>query len=785
MPDFERIRRIKQAAQNRLLALPGVHSVAIGAKIVAGQKTKEPAIVVFVTKKKAASELSPTEVIPAEIDGIKTDVVEEEMPQLLAGTLPDTTEYDVMEGGIQLQAGTSVTGLGTLGCIARTDEPEPRIVALTNHHVVALWNAIPSSLKVYKDPAKVEVLFWGANIVGARVQCFVVLQPTGPGAVQTVSSGPLITTNADTPVTIAQKLVTAINASPNPNVTVTTGTQDTISGPGGKVTAVAGAGFTAKLITEVDRVWATLSGTKTATFNGIPAPGLLVIIHIVIIPIPTGDFENIDVFYTVVAGDTLNSIATNLAGRINALGNPGVTATPPAAGAATLTIASGASAVAAMDDVSIYAAMVVDPDAKLKATVAGNVISFSGRVDGENYGVYTNVNPAAAGPSSGYFYRPPKDTDLNTIASTIAGNLNASHIPGITAAAAGAQITLSGISEAECVVTSDTRVGQPLNSFGSSCSHCCNRQFGHIIDARLHLDTAIIQLEPGQKYKADIEEIGFVTGDHEVTADEAMSSYPVKKRGRTTGLKNATVDYLHAEGNIGDTVFHRHYSEAMKITGPGFSDHGDSGSAVLNSANEVVGLLFGGGGTSALATPIQSITTELEVIVETATQANVVKTVPQPAAVHAKSMIPEEAGANLVPNLSPSSLDRDRLREVEREIAESAAGTDLVTTVRRHIPETQALIRNNRRFAALWRRNGGPLIVQSVLRMALARNQRLPSTINGKPLLQSLKKIQEALIQFASRELCQDLARYQGTIERSLGLTYNELLSTLQPARTE
>ena len=37
-------------AADRLLAAPGVHSVAIG-----GKKTNEPAIVVFVTKKRAAA----------------------------------------------------------------------------------------------------------------------------------------------------------------------------------------------------------------------------------------------------------------------------------------------------------------------------------------------------------------------------------------------------------------------------------------------------------------------------------------------------------------------------------------------------------------------------------------------------------------------------------------------------------------------------------------------------------------------------------------------------------
>jgi len=52
MADLDRIRAVKAQASERLLAIPGVHSVAIGAKKVGGEKTAEPAIVVFVTSKK-------------------------------------------------------------------------------------------------------------------------------------------------------------------------------------------------------------------------------------------------------------------------------------------------------------------------------------------------------------------------------------------------------------------------------------------------------------------------------------------------------------------------------------------------------------------------------------------------------------------------------------------------------------------------------------------------------------------------------------------------------------
>src|SRR5258707_12584855 len=90
MIDFERIRNIKRAAQGRLLAIPGVHAVGIGSKIVAGRRTEEPAIMVFVVKKKPVSELAPNQVIPAEIEGVKTDVYESEVFRDFAD---DETKY--------------------------------------------------------------------------------------------------------------------------------------------------------------------------------------------------------------------------------------------------------------------------------------------------------------------------------------------------------------------------------------------------------------------------------------------------------------------------------------------------------------------------------------------------------------------------------------------------------------------------------------------------------------------------------------------------------------------
>ena len=76
MADVDRVRAVKKAAAARLHAIPGVHAVGVGFKVVGGKETDELAITVFVEKKKKAEDLAEDELVPAEIDGVKTDVVQ-------------------------------------------------------------------------------------------------------------------------------------------------------------------------------------------------------------------------------------------------------------------------------------------------------------------------------------------------------------------------------------------------------------------------------------------------------------------------------------------------------------------------------------------------------------------------------------------------------------------------------------------------------------------------------------------------------------------------------------
>ncbi len=120
---------LHRQAEDILLAIPGVLSVDIGLKEKDGQVTEEITFRVNVDRKKSPNELAPADLIPKEILGVKTDVVEPEATELLE----DTSEYRPIKGGIQIGNGSGA--VGTLGCMAlRTVDNVP--VILSNHHVM-------------------------------------------------------------------------------------------------------------------------------------------------------------------------------------------------------------------------------------------------------------------------------------------------------------------------------------------------------------------------------------------------------------------------------------------------------------------------------------------------------------------------------------------------------------------------------------------------------------------------------------------------------------------------
>jgi len=151
------IRPVKSRVEDELIARPGVNAVDIAEKVTDGKPTGELSIVVYVDKKQPPSRLSKANAIPAEIDGIRTDVqemtIELQSPRwepLDVSAQVDTGSYPTLVGGISMgpsrsfyltppevpTAGNYVM-VGTLGALVK-DNATGATMALSNFHVAAV-----------------------------------------------------------------------------------------------------------------------------------------------------------------------------------------------------------------------------------------------------------------------------------------------------------------------------------------------------------------------------------------------------------------------------------------------------------------------------------------------------------------------------------------------------------------------------------------------------------------------------------------------------------------------
>ena len=124
----------KQQYQRELLDKPNVVGVGVGYKVVGGEKTEIPCVMVFVRRKVAAESLSADQMVPAQVEGVATDVVE-------SGTIyahqSNTDKYRPAPGGVSI--GHYQITAGTLGVVVRDNNTGERLI-LSNNHVLANSN---------------------------------------------------------------------------------------------------------------------------------------------------------------------------------------------------------------------------------------------------------------------------------------------------------------------------------------------------------------------------------------------------------------------------------------------------------------------------------------------------------------------------------------------------------------------------------------------------------------------------------------------------------------------
>ena len=125
---------IKDRHTARLMQLPNVLGVAVGFKYVKGVRTDRTAIVVMVEKKIAPSRLAPQYLVPKDLNGVETDVIETGKIVALADP---TKRHRPAPPGVSVGHGDITAG--TLGLWV-IDSKTGNLAMLSNNHVLANSN---------------------------------------------------------------------------------------------------------------------------------------------------------------------------------------------------------------------------------------------------------------------------------------------------------------------------------------------------------------------------------------------------------------------------------------------------------------------------------------------------------------------------------------------------------------------------------------------------------------------------------------------------------------------
>lgn len=134
MDEHAKIAQVKSQAVSGLLSKPNVIGVGTGYKTSAGRRTGELCIVALVTQKIPRAGLDPKSLVPKNIGGISTDVIQ---VGFIRAQQARTDRWRPALGGVSI--GHYQVTAGTLGCMVR-DRSSGQHLILSNNHVLANSN---------------------------------------------------------------------------------------------------------------------------------------------------------------------------------------------------------------------------------------------------------------------------------------------------------------------------------------------------------------------------------------------------------------------------------------------------------------------------------------------------------------------------------------------------------------------------------------------------------------------------------------------------------------------
>jgi hypothetical protein len=262
----------------------------------------------------------------------------------------------------------------------------------------------------------------------------------------------------------------------------------------------------------------------------------------------------------------------------------------------------------------------------------------------------------------------------------------------------------------------------------SSCCHCCGIHFSNEING-------LSKVENGQPRPPR----NTIVGDEKATG--GMTVFKVgKSTGRTEGV---VIDDNYPSFSISKDGTNYTFTGQIAIRNVNqnlpFSDHGDSGSVIVNLQNKIVGLLFASGrnipvkGTTmpfaTIANHISDVLSALKIRIPYSPDVKVTagETLAHVPATVFEAPIPE-----------PYRRLREHLQKEETTARLFALGE-------RHSEEVTYLVNHCRPVTVAWHRSHGPALLATVMGAVRDGHYKLPATVKGVALYELLERMRDAL----------------------------------------
>lgn len=286
-------------------------------------------------------------------------------------------------------------------------------------------------------------------------------------------------------------------------------------------------------------------------------------------------------------------------------------------------------------------------------------------------------------------------------------------------------------------------------------SWCCKC---HVVGFTLHgvnhktIDFAIVQLNSDITTINNVHEIGPVDG---IFTGLTMGDM-VKKRGRTTGFTTGNVSMLimNAAGTAVEQI-------EVKRNGGNerFSRPGDSGSALLNATNAIVGIHYGGNNTDADTAPnFVSWSTPIQLVLDTAMAHGF------PITITATGVIGDEDELEM----TVAAARTDLMWALELRLRQTERGRELWSIIDRHQREILRLVNRERAVTVVWRRNQGPAFIAAMGRSLKEPTFRIPEEMNGVSRQRLIIAMATMLDAHGSEALRSTLAEHRALLQEVL-----------------